>query len=286
MTTRVGGDDAAMSSAVGDAAEANTPRRPSAPEVRLERLSGLDITNGDWNKAILPLGATEYHGPGFPYFTDTLTAETLSEAIARELGQTVVLPPMAYGVSHHHLPFPWTLSLRPDTLVLVIRDIAESLLQHGIQRLLIVSCHDGNPAPAQVAARGLAQDHGMNVAIFSGWQGKSRRALAGVRDIDMDHAGQSEMSMVLYAAPETARLADATHEQGQYDDFPMEVIGSFKDTVPYGYSGNAAAGTAAEGEAITRAIVEMTVPFLRELDANGWQRGTWMSRITTQVQGM
>ena len=259
------------------------PRRPASPEVRLERLTGLDVTQGDWNKAILPIGATEYHGPGFPYFTDTLTAETIAESFARELGQTLVLPPLAYGVSHHHLPFPWTMSLRPETLAQVIRDIAESLLHHGVERLLIVSCHDGNPAPAQVAARGLAQDHGMNVAIFSGWQGKSRRALAGVREIDMDHAGQSEMSMVLYAAPESARLADATHQPPQYDDFPVDVFGSFKDTVPYGYSGNAAAGTAEEGEAITQALTELVVPFLRDLDANGWKRGTWMSRIEGQV---
>ena len=123
----------------------------------------------------------------------------------------------------------------------------------------------------------------MNVAIFSGWQGKSRKALAGVREIDMDHAGQSEMSMVLYAAPESARLADATHQPPQYDDFPVDVFGSFKDTVPYGYSGNAAAGTAEEGEAITRALTELVVPFLRKLDANGWKRGTWMSRIEGQT---
>ena len=134
-------------------------QRPSDPEVRLERLTGQAVADGGFNKAILPIGATEYHGPAFPYGTDSITAETLAESFARELGGTLVLPTLAYGVSHHHLAWPWTLSLRPDTLALVVRDIAESLLRHGVSKLLIVSAHDGNPPAATVAARVLSQEH-------------------------------------------------------------------------------------------------------------------------------
>ncbi len=253
--------------------------RKTEPEVRLERLTGQAISDGEFDKAILPIGATEYHGPAFPYGTDSLTAETIAESFARELGYTVVLPTLAYGVSHHHLAWPWTLSLRPDTMSLVVRDIAESLLRHGITKLLIVSAHDGNPPAATVAARILSQEHDMSVAIFSGWQGKSRSALAGVRDIDEDHAGQSEMSMVLYAAPETARLDLATKQPNQFMDHPVDLIGGFDGTVPLGYSGNAAAATPEEGEAIVEVLTDLVVPFLRQLDSQGWKRGTWMSGI-------
>jgi creatinine amidohydrolase len=255
------------------------PRRALEPEVRLARMTGQLIADGGFDKAILPIGATEYHGPAFPYGTDAITAECLAEAFARELGRTVVLPALDYGVSHHHLPWPWTLSLRPDTLALVVRDIAESLLHHGIRKLLIVTAHDGNPPAATVAARNLSQDHGMEVALFSGWQGKSRKMLEGVRDIDQDHAGQSEMSMVLYAAPETARIDLATHQPNQRMDHPVDLIGGFDGTVPLGYSGNAAGGTAEEGEAIVRALCDLIVPFLQDLDANGWTRGSWLSGI-------
>ncbi|MDQ3547873.1 MAG: creatininase family protein [Chloroflexota bacterium] len=253
--------------------------RPSAPEVRLERLTGQAVADGGFDKAILPIGATEYHGPAFPYGTDSVTAETIAESFARELGGTLVLPTLAYGVSHHHLAWPWTLSLRPDTLALVVRDIAESLLRHGVQKLLIVSAHDGNPPAATVAARVLSQEHDMSVAIFSGWQGKARASLAGERDIDEDHAGQSELSMVLYAAPATARMDLATHQPNQFMDHPVDLIGGFEGTVPLGYSGNAAAATPEEGEAIVTALAGLVVPFLRELDSRGWKRGTWMSRI-------
>lgn len=255
------------------------PRRPSAPEVRLECLTGAAVAEGGYDKAFLPIGATEYHGPSLPYGTDTVTAETLAEAFARDLGGALVLPSLSYGVSHHHLAWPWTLSLRPDTLALVVRDIAESLLHHGLRKLVIVSAHDGNPPAANVAARILSQEHSMAVAIFSGWQGKARRLLAGVRDIDEDHAGQSEMSLVLYAAPETARLDLADHQPNQFMDHPIDLIDSFAGTVPLGYSGNAAGGSAEEGAAIVAALTGLVVPFLRELDERGWKRGTWMSKI-------
>ena len=204
--------------------------KPTAPEVRLARLPGQMVWDGQWDKAILPLGATEYHGPPLPYGTDTITAEAFAEAFARELGDTLVLPALDYGVSHHHLPWKWTLSLRPDTLALVVRDIGESLLRHDIRKLLIVSAHDGNPPAATVAARILSQEHDLSVAIFSGWQGKARQLLAGVREIDEDHAGQSELSMVLYAAPETARLDVATRQPHQRMDAPVDVIGGFDGT--------------------------------------------------------
>ena len=257
--------------------------RPTTPEVRLERLTGAAIAAGGFDKAILPIGATEYHGPHLPYGTDTFTAEAFAEAIARELGGTLVLPALDYGVSHHHLHWSWTLSLRPDTLALVVRDVGESLLRHGVRKLLVVTAHDADPPAAEMAARMLSQDHDMTVAILGGWQGMARRRLAGQRDIDEDHAGQSEMSMVLYAAPETARLDLATHQPNQFMDYPVDVIGGFEGTVPLGYSGNAAAGSVAEGEAIVAAVVGHVVPFLRDLDRHGWRRGTWMSHIDSPV---
>ena len=255
------------------------PQRPSEPEVRLEYMSGEIVDSDRYDKAFLPVGATEYHGPHLPYGTDTIAAETIAEAFARELGDAIVLPPVAVGVSHHHLPWKWTLSLRPDTLTLVIKDIAESLLHHGITKLVIVTAHDGNPGPAESAARILSQERDMKVAIFRGWQGTAARLLAPEWDIDGDHAGQSELSMVLYAAPEAAWPEQATAQPVQFTDLPLDLIDTFDGTVPLGYSGDATKASAEQGEAVIRALVDQVVPYIRELDARGWKRGTWMSRI-------
>ena len=91
------------------------------------------------------------------------------------------------------------------------------------------------------------------------------------------------MSLVLYGAPATARLDLATSQPNQFMDTPLDLIDTFDGTVPYGYSGNAAGGTAEEGEAIVKALVAYFVPYLRELDERGWKRGTWMSKIDTQT---
>jgi creatinine amidohydrolase len=199
---------------------------------------------------------------------------------ARELGTALVLPPLDYGVSPHLLAWPWTLSLRPTTLVAVVTDVAESLLAHGIDRLLVVTAHDGNPAPVEVAARELNQRHGMAVALFSGWQGMARRLLAPIgREIDLDHAGQSELSIVLYLRPDLAHPEWAVDVANQQMDHPVRVFGSFDRVVPHGHSGRATGGTAEEGEAILAAVAAEVGPFLRKLAANGWQNGGWMSGI-------
>ncbi len=253
--------------------------RPATPEVRLARMSGQAVADGQFDKAILPVGATEYHGPHLPYGTDTIGAETLAEAIARELGHTLVLPALDYGVSFHHIDFPWTLSLRPETLSLLIRDIIESAMQHGIRKFAILTAHDGNPPPAESAARSLYQDHGIEIAMIGGWQGAAREALAGSWDIDLDHAGRSEMSLVLYGAPETTRIDLAVNQPNQRLGHPVSMVGNFRGTVPKGYSGRAAEGSAEEGEAIVGVIANIVVPFLRELDEHDWTRGSWLSGI-------
>jgi creatinine amidohydrolase len=158
----------------------------------------------------------------------------------------------------------------------VVRDVAGSLVTHGIGKILIVSAHDGNAPVAQAAARHLSEDHHISVAVFSGWQRKSRAALAGTRAIDLDHAGQSETSLTLYAAPETVRLDLAPAEANEPASPAIDVVGSFADLVPRGYSGDAASGTREEGEAIVAALVRLVVPQLRLLDAHGWKAGPWM----------
>jgi creatinine amidohydrolase len=248
-------------------------------EVRLERLTSQAVSEGDYDKAILPLGATEFHGPHLPYGSDTIAAEVLGCAFARALGRTLVLPPLQFGVSHHHLAFPWTISVRPETLLRVVQDVGGSVLSRGIRKFLLVSAHDGNAPVANAAARQLSQDHGLSVAVFAGWQRKAREALAGRHVIDLDHAGRSETSLVLYAAPDVVRLDLASSRRNEHAEYPVDLVGSYADVAPRGYTGDAAAASRAEGEAIVASLVALVVPHLRLLDAHGWKGGSWLSGI-------
>jgi creatinine amidohydrolase len=247
----------------------------------LADLTARQVREGGYDTAVLPIGATEFHGDHLPYATDTLTAEALAVRFARELGSALILPALDYGVSPHLLSWPWTISLRPATMIALVTDVAESLLDHGIERLLVVSAHDGNPGPVEVAARELSHARGMSIALFGGWQGLARRLLAPAgREIDLDHAGQSELSMVLCLRPDLAHPEWAVDVSNQRMDHPVRVFGPFNAVVPAGHSGAATRGTAEEGAAILDAIAAHVGPFLRELAANGWRTGSWMSGIT------
>ncbi len=94
---------------------------------------------------ILPVGATEQHGPNLTLETDTAIAYELARRIALRLfPRALVTPPLPFGVSYHHLGFPGTLTLSPDTFVAVLLDLAKSLRHHGVRRLFILDGHAGN----------------------------------------------------------------------------------------------------------------------------------------------
>ena len=252
---------------------------PERIPLLLAHCNPTDLMSRGVDTAVLPVGATEFHGDHLPYGTDTIMAEALSLRLAAELDTAVVLPSLAYGMSLHLMAWPWTLSLRPDTLTTVVIDIAESLLNHGVTRLLVVSTHDGNPPCIENAARELNDRHGLAVAMLSGWQGLAQRLLRGTHHIDQDHGGQSEMSIVLHAAASLARQSDAVDVPNQRMDHPVRVFGSFDNVVPHGYSGPPTKGTAAEGAAILDALTAHVAPFLHDLAANAWTNGPWMSGI-------
>jgi creatinine amidohydrolase/Fe(II)-dependent formamide hydrolase-like protein len=119
----------------------------------------------------------------------------------------------------------------------------------------------------------------MNVAIFTGWQRKARSILQNRFDVDLDHAGQSETSLILYAAPETVSVDRITKQPSEPVDLPVQIVGKFELISPIGYSGNPANGTEEEGQTIINALTSHVVPFIRQLDQNGWKGGPWLSGV-------
>ncbi|MGA9411979.1 MAG: creatininase family protein [Roseobacter sp.] len=103
--------------------------------------------------AVLPLGATEQHGPHLPVSVDSdLIEAVLARTVVKDI-TVLVLPTLKITKSGEHDRHPGTLSLSGDTLVAVLRDIAASVAQAGIDRLCLFNGHGGNTALLETVVR-------------------------------------------------------------------------------------------------------------------------------------
>lgn len=123
---------------------------------------------------IVPIGATEQHGAHLATGTDTLLAGTTVQratelASSRSPRPLIVAPTLAFGVSEHHLPFGATLSLRPDTLLAVLLDLARSVAEDGGRRLLFLNGHGGNCGICSTAAATASARWPLTVAYADYW---------------------------------------------------------------------------------------------------------------------
>ncbi|CAM9640360.1 unnamed protein product [Chrysoparadoxa australica] len=120
-------------------------------EVEQYLAQGLDGALSDSAAGIIvPMGATEQHGPLGLIGTDFITAEAVAKGIAQETG-ALVAPAIHAGMSVHHTSFPGTISLSPSTFIGVVMDHVKSLASAGFSHVLFVNGHGGNVMPAMKA---------------------------------------------------------------------------------------------------------------------------------------
>ncbi|MEV0719091.1 creatininase family protein [Asanoa sp. NPDC050611] len=99
---------------------------------------------------VLPVGATEQHGPHLPVGVDSWLAEAVALRAAAIDGATLVAGALPYGCSAHHTGFPGTVTLRPRVFIDVVLDVCRSLHRDG-HTSVVVNGHGGNRGPLQVA---------------------------------------------------------------------------------------------------------------------------------------
>jgi creatinine amidohydrolase len=156
--------------------------------------------------AILPIGATEQHGPHMGCGMDYILAEILCRAVSEKV-QVPMLPTMPYGCSvGHSRRWPGTIAVTPVTLINLVKEIGDWAYHSGVRRLFIVNTHVTNAAPLRCALEMLRSEHDdMMVAIFNSATISARVRQFHHADGDDWHANDAETSLMLAKAPEMVR---------------------------------------------------------------------------------
>jgi len=163
--------------------------------------------------AILPVGATEQHGPHLGCGVDFVIAEELCAAVAERTG-VPMLPTLPYGCSlGHSRRWPGTIALQPITLIELVKQIGDWAYHSGVRRLFIVNAHVTNAAPLRCALEMLRAEHDdLMVAVVNTATISERVRQFHFHDAADWHANDAEASIMLAIAAEAVRpdkLAEA-----------------------------------------------------------------------------
>jgi creatinine amidohydrolase len=210
--------------------------------------------------AVLPLGAVEAHGPHLPVGTDVWIAEAMAADCAERLGKestvAIVLPALAYSPALFADRHPGTLSIRPETLIALVCDIAAAVAHRGVAVLALANAHFD---PAQVGALRAAVERVEGEArLRVAYPDLTRRRLAERLGEEFRsgacHAGRYESSILLAVRPDL--VDDAERER--LPALPISLVEaavSGKKTfaeagMTRAYCGDPAAASAEEGRAL------------------------------------
>ncbi len=163
---------------------------------------------------IVPIGSTEQHGPTGLVGTDALTAEAIGQRLGDEVG-AMVAPTISVGMAQHHLGFSGSMTLRPTTLIAVVKDMIDSLTVHGFDRFFFVNGHGGNIATVNAAFSEVYADSSLGGAsnrapvkcVLHNWfvmPGVTKLAAELYGVAEGHHATVSEVSVTYALFPDVA----------------------------------------------------------------------------------
>lgn len=156
---------------------------------------------------VIPTGSVEQHGPHLPVGTDTYAVRTIARRVAARLDGLLV-PFGAAGVTPFHAEMAGALHLQSETFMALFRDVCESLIEHGAEKVVVVNWHEGNTSSIETAAGRLQQDHTDVRFVISQASYAAQELYEDFHDLT--HGGPLEVLPVLEANPDLVHLDRAT----------------------------------------------------------------------------
>jgi creatinine amidohydrolase len=246
----------------------------------------LDFAQLDTARAIavLPVAATEQHGPHLSLSVDTDLVNGVIQAALPHLPHdlpVLFLPTQSVGFSPEHQAFAGTLSLSSHTVIQLWTDIANSVAASGVRKLVLLNAHGGNVSVMDLVARDVRAR--LNMLVYSvSWfnlplpttveqQFSAQEHRFGI------HAGHIETAMMLALRPHCVQMQEARHFESAAvaRSQRFDILGNgtsaklgwqIQDYHPSGAVGNAAAATAEQGRAVLEAAGQALAQMLKEMD--------------------
>lgn len=244
----------------------------SWPEIK-EALTRTDAV-------LIPMGATEQHGPHLPLGVDTFIPMHAAEEIARRTGVPIA-PPVWFSPCEHHMGFPGTISVRPTTMIALLRDICQSLRRHGFRNFILLNGHTSGNNPSLLSAADEIQLEFPDVrlwvvdVVLAAWKATLKVCEAEI----LYHGDEVEASQMLVARKDLVHLDKArkiiprprsrflkTDYRGGDDEILARLTGSdWRELTPEGQIGDPTLASEAKGKAMIDALVENVVEFIGDL---------------------
>ncbi|MCU4165905.1 creatininase family protein [Carboxylicivirga caseinilyticus] len=187
----------------------------------LQQLTYQQVKDRHYDLAILPWGATEAHNYHLPYGTDNLETEVILkqsvELATNEGASVLILPIIPFGVNTGQMDLPYIINMMPSTQAAIINDVAQSVFNSNIDKLLIFNGHGGNDFKTIIRETGAKYPN--KIICSSNWfqvlKHSNYFTHAG------EHADEMETSLMMYLYPELV-LPLETAGNGQHKKFRVQ----------------------------------------------------------------
>jgi len=228
--------------------------------------------------AIQPCGSLEQHSMYLPEDTDANIVSEISRRAAEEVGHTLVLPCLPYGISWHHIDFPGTISLSLDTYCSILRDVAKCVAHHGFKILILINGHGGNSAAINAVSGAFLNEIDLRIMALTYWEVIDPDEVKKYRSSPiggMSHAGEFETSIQLALRPHlvktdryVAKLRESKLPHMKKDMFFPGAISfpaKLKEYSEKGVLGDPTTSTSEKGEAFLKLATTALAEILRKL---------------------